>query len=212
MEGVIVFIIFVALIAGMVSLIAVLYPLPKLWLPTRKRAGSVLALSFGLMIVGGALLPKRPPPTPEELATQAEAKKQTAQARAEARMKEAEAKRQKARARIISTITFSRIHNLFGREGGLTELQKDREWKKYQGKCVEWTGELVNLDEGFLSGLNIGFKHARDTLMYDVVVSAPKSEERRLLTWRKGQHYTYQATLKRPGGAFLPISADWGCD
>ena len=49
--------IWVVLMTGIVSLIAVLHPLPRLWLPTRKKAGCVLALSFGLLVVGGALLP-----------------------------------------------------------------------------------------------------------------------------------------------------------
>ena len=227
--------IWVVLMTGIVSLIAVLHPLPRLWLPTRKTAGCVLALSFGLLAVGGAHLPEPPPATPEEFeaqaekrAAQAEVRIRQAKVRGEARRRTEAAKKRPAAviqaeanaARLatqatqahIYTITFSQVHNIFGRKGGLTELQKDREWEKYQGKCVEWTGELAYLDEGFLSGFNIGFKHARDTLTYDVLISAPQSEERRLLTWRKGQRYTYQATLKNPGGALLPISADWGCD
>ena len=59
--------IWVVLMTGIVSLIAVLHPLPRLWLPTRKKAGCVLALSFGLLAVGGAHLPEPPPATPKNL-------------------------------------------------------------------------------------------------------------------------------------------------
>ena len=48
------------------SVIALIRPLPRLWLPTRKRAGIVVAASFVLMGVFGNLLPK--PPVQEETA------------------------------------------------------------------------------------------------------------------------------------------------
>ncbi len=124
---------------------------------------------------------------------------------------EAEAKLQAARAR-ISNITFSQVHRLFGVDGALTELQKEEEWKKYRGKCVEWTGQLVHLDEGLWSGVEIGFKHAQYTLTYDVIVSAPSAEKERLMALRQGRSYKYQATLREYGGVIMPIQADWGCD
>lgn len=55
--------IFVSMVTGFVSFIGLIRPLPRLWLPTRKRAAVVWAASFVLFGVGGALLPD---PSPEE--------------------------------------------------------------------------------------------------------------------------------------------------
>ena len=63
--GILVLIAFGALV---LSIIALVYPLPKFWLPTRKRAGRVCGLSLVLMFVSAPFLPEPTPPTPEELA------------------------------------------------------------------------------------------------------------------------------------------------
>ena len=116
-----------------------------------------------------------------------------------------------ANAQQVSPITFEEVNDRFGVESTLTNLQKDRQWDAFEGKCVEWTGELSSLSEGFFGGFSIQFKHLPTTFVSDVIVSAPSSEESQLLQWNEGQRYTYRATLKRYGGAILPISADWGC-
>ena len=76
--------------------IALIRPLPKLWLPTRKRAGYVGGLAFALLLAGSPLVPEPPPPTPEELAEQAAKEKRRkveAEARRKAKETEAEAER-----------------------------------------------------------------------------------------------------------------------
>lgn len=112
---------------------------------------------------------------------------------------------------VVSDITFAEVNSKFGSDGTLTDLQKDREWEAYEGKCVEWTGELVHLDESMFGGYNIGFKHQQYTLTYDVLLDAGTESEETLLTMRQGARYTYKATLKDYGGALLPITGDFGC-
>lgn len=111
----------------------------------------------------------------------------------------------------ISNVTFRQFNRLFAHNSGLTDLQKDEEWKKYQGLCIEWTGELAHLDQGIFGGISIGMKHLKQTLTYDVLIDAPSSQKDVLLSWQKGTRHTYRATLTGYGGAMLPISADWGC-
>lgn len=111
-----------------------------------------------------------------------------------------------------SDITFQEVYSTFSIHSSLTELQKEARWKDYEGKCVEWTGELAHLDEGLFGGISIGFKHRPQTFTYDVLVSAPSKMKDELLTWNMGQRYTYRATLRSHAGAILPTTADWGCD
>ena len=49
------------IVGGLVSLIALIRPLRRLWLPTRKRAALALASSFILFGIGGSLLPGESP-------------------------------------------------------------------------------------------------------------------------------------------------------
>lgn len=54
-----------------ISLIAIIRPLPKLNLPTRRKAALAFAASFALMIVAGAILPTRPPSEAQTTSTSA---------------------------------------------------------------------------------------------------------------------------------------------
>lgn len=112
---------------------------------------------------------------------------------------------------VVSPITFEEVHRQFSIEGNLTDLQKDHAWRAYRGKCVEWRGELTYMDEGFLGGITIGFRHRRDTLTYDVLVTAPGSLKETLLEWRQGNNYRYRVTLEDYPGVIMPITAAWGC-
>ncbi len=112
----------------------------------------------------------------------------------------------------VSSVTFKQVNSLFAHDSGLTDLQKEEEWKNYRGLCVEWKGELAYLESGFFGGISVGMKHLGSTLTYDVLIDAPKSQKEELLSWRKGSRYTYRATLVNYGSAILPISADWGCE
>ncbi len=186
MEIALVLLILFSMVTGTLSFIGLFRPLPRLYLPTRKRAALVWVASLLVFAMAVELLPPSPPGEFAARATQ--------------------------RVSPISFISFEEVHEKFGTQGTLTDLQKDREWEKYAGKCVEWDGQLAHLDEGVFGGINIGFKHLQSTLTYDVLVSAPGSEKERLLSWRQGATYQYKARLKNYGGALLPISADWGCD
>lgn len=108
-------------------------------------------------------------------------------------------------------ITFQEVSEKFGTQSRLTEAQKREAWKKYQGRCVQWSGELSYVGESFIRGLTLGFKHNPRTLTYDVLVSAPDNERDAAQNMKKGAHYSYRGTLKKYGGPILPISMDWGC-
>ena len=61
--------ILISVVTGTVAFISLIRPLPRFWLPTRKRAALVWVASFVLFAVGGSLLPVPTPETqPEESA------------------------------------------------------------------------------------------------------------------------------------------------
>ena len=56
--------ILISVVTGTVAFISLIRPLPRFWLPTRKRAALVWIVSFVLLFIGAALIPN---PAPEEL-------------------------------------------------------------------------------------------------------------------------------------------------
>ena len=73
--------ILISMVTGTAAFIALFKPLPRFWLPTRKRAGIVWVASFILLFIGAGLSPN---PTPEEL----EARKAREQERVERAVEE----------------------------------------------------------------------------------------------------------------------------
>ena len=59
--------ILISMVTGTVAFISLIQPLPRFWLPTRKRATVVWVASFVLLFIGAGPSPN---PTPEELAAQ----------------------------------------------------------------------------------------------------------------------------------------------
>ena len=70
--------ILISMVTGTAAFIALFKPLPRLWLPTRKRAAVVWVASFVLLFIGAGLSPN---PTPEELAAQKAEEQQQAEAK-----------------------------------------------------------------------------------------------------------------------------------
>ena len=180
-------------LVAIISLIAIIYPLPKLHLPTRKRA--LLVCLIASMISGGLQS------SDEEGSTASSPSSQRTTS---------SSSRKQAKQIMPTAITFQEVDAKFGLNSSLTELQKKEIWKSYENKCIQWTGRLEHLDTGLFGGIQIGMKHNSATFTYDVLISAPNSEKERLMQWKMGHAYTYKGRLK-DWGAIIPISVDWGC-
>ena len=67
MEPIGVLLILLSMATGTAALVAIIRPLPRIYLPSRKRAAIVWAISFLALVLGSAMVPT---PTPEEQAAQ----------------------------------------------------------------------------------------------------------------------------------------------
>lgn len=194
---------------ALAALVAVIYPIPKIYLPTRKRALLVF-LASSLISVG--LQPPSEDRNGSRIARlESTAKKAPRQSTPTDTEKEEPAPATPAI--VPSKITFEEVDKLFGHDSPLTDLQRDEAWKSYKNKCIQWTGTLVELDSGFL-GIKIGMQHKSKLIpgMYDVHVSAPSSQKEHFLAWRKGQQYTYQGRIKEMPTLLSHLKIEWGCD
>ena len=173
--------IFVSIVTGTASFIALFKPLPRIGLPTRKRALAVWASSLVLLFAGSALIPE---PTPEELRERAEAEQERAeaeQARAEAEQERAEAARMQAAAEEEArTVTISAADLL--REYESNPLRANAQ---YEGKLLRVNGRINSIGEDFLGTPYI-------TLGGQITnVQAMFSDERALLSLNPGTNVQF---------------------
>ena len=139
--------------------IALIRPLPKFWLPTRKRAGYVCGLSFVLMVAAGAFLPEPPPPTPEELAAiAAEEKREAEEAEARRKAEEAEAEvERRAKEREQALAQFHATSECAKYEYSVSTCSRRRRacWTRAseaRNSCVNECGDLWLQDSNFDTG------------------------------------------------------------
>ena len=109
----------------------------------------------------------------------------------------------------LSSISWSEIDTIYGLSSKLTDLQKDEVWKKYQGKRVQWSGEVVDISQGFFGGLSLSIRMNRSTFTYDLSISLKSDQRDRALRYKVGDRVTFKGTL-RSWGTLLPITLDNG--
>ena len=127
--------------AFILSIIALIRPLPSCWMPTRKQARYGCALTFGLLVAISPLAPESPPPTSEELAAMAaEAKREEEEAEARRKVEERERAVQEVEDRREAIREWGEDHIIPAKtrcEERIEQLAKyDFEWTQGWGKPI----------------------------------------------------------------------------
>lgn len=104
-----------------------------------------------------------------------------------------------------SSVSWSEIHRIYGLESKYSDLQKDEEWKRFKGKRISWSGEVVEVSNGFLGGLQMQVKMNRNTLISDLIISLNKSSKEKAMKLSKGNRVRFTGKLDR-WGTLMPIS------
>ncbi|MDR4505975.1 MAG: hypothetical protein MRK01_14475 [Candidatus Scalindua sp.] len=102
---------------------------------------------------------------------------------------------------------FQEIEAIFGNKSRLTESQKDKLWKEYQGKLVRWQGRVVNRGLGRVSGLRMGVSHSDIT---DVELCFNITMKDKVLSTKTGDLITYTGRLDKRRGYILPYRIEDG--
>ncbi|GJQ58317.1 MAG: hypothetical protein D8M57_05765 [Candidatus Scalindua sp. AMX11] len=103
--------------------------------------------------------------------------------------------------------SFEELEAIFGNESRLTESQKDKLWREYQGKRVRWQGKVVNRGLGRVSGLRMGVSHTDIT---DVELCFDVAMEEKVLSTNAGDMITYTGKLVKRRGYILPYRIENG--
>ena len=107
----------------------------------------------------------------------------------------------------FADISFEELDKTFGKENRMTESQKDKLWKKYKGKYVRWTGQVVSRGLGRVSGLKMGIRHQDGT---DIELSFDVEMKDKVLQTKAGDTVTYTGKLVNRRGVILPYKLEDG--
>jgi ribosomal protein L7/L12 len=107
-----------------------------------------------------------------------------------------------------SDVSWDTIDDIYSLKSKYTDLQKDQEWTRYEGKRVKWSGRVSSISQSFGS-LTMQVKMNPGTFTSDVIVTLKDSEKSRAGKLREGDTVTFIATLNR-WGTLMPISLSNG--
>lgn len=103
--------------------------------------------------------------------------------------------------------TFANLNSMFGDESKWTDLKKEREWAKYEGRTVRWTGEVVEVEK-VLGSVTMSVKHLPDTFTSDVLVVLRDEEAEKARELAIGSRVTYEGRLAERPGAVLSLRVE----
>jgi zinc ribbon protein len=108
----------------------------------------------------------------------------------------------------ISDVSWDTINYIYNLGSKYTDLQKDKEWTRFKGKRVKWTGQVRAISQSFGS-VTMQVKMNPDTLTSDLIITLKDTEKSKAERLREGDSVTFVATLTR-WGTVLPISMSDG--
>lgn len=109
----------------------------------------------------------------------------------------------------VSKITWKEIDSVYNLKSKFTDAQKEEKWKEYEGKIIEWTGEVSDISEGWTSGYNLLIKMNQSTLTHDLQIGLDDSQKEKVLKVSKGDKIKFRGKLNE-WGSLLAISLSDG--
>ena len=103
--------------------------------------------------------------------------------------------------------TFEDMDNIFGKGSKLSEAEKDGTWKKYEGKYVTWTGQIVYKNINVASGLRVGMTQKESG---DVELKINLAKKDKVLQFKDGETVVYSGRLKSRRGSNTPYMLEDG--
>lgn len=110
----------------------------------------------------------------------------------------------------ISEIKWDEYDRVYSIHSNSTDMQKEALWDNFKGKYVVWSGEVVEVSDGAISGLSISIKMNKETLTQDLIVYLKSDQKENALSLTKGKKIKFAGKLKSYTGALLPGTIEDG--
>ncbi len=109
--------------------------------------------------------------------------------------------------KIFLVESFNDLDNIFSRTGSLSDAQKDEEWKKYEGKYVSWSGQILYKNLNVASGLRIVMTQKEKG---DVELKVSLTKKDTVLKFEDGETILYTGKLVKRRGNNSPYILEDG--
>lgn len=110
----------------------------------------------------------------------------------------------------VSEIKWDEYDRVYSIHSNSTDLQKESLWSNFKGKYVVWSGEVVEVSDGAISGLSLSIKMNKETLTHDLIVYLKDDQKNTAMSLTKGKKIKFAGKLKSYTGAFLPGTIEEG--
>jgi len=110
----------------------------------------------------------------------------------------------------ISDIKWADYDKIYNTKSKTTDMQKEAEWKNFEGKYVSWQGTVNDVSDGTLTGLTVNIKMNASSLASDIILTPKDDQKDKMMKLSKGQKISFTGRLKSAGGLILPLSMDEG--
>lgn len=108
----------------------------------------------------------------------------------------------------ISDIKWMDIDKIYNTKSNYTDLQKKKEWKRFENKKVKWSGSVSSVGE-MLGSITLQVKMNMNTFTSDVIVYLKDTERTKAEAYSEGQPVTFTGVLK-DWGRLTPITLKYG--
>lgn len=108
----------------------------------------------------------------------------------------------------LSDISFTELDEIYQVGSKYTDIQKDENWKKYDGKKVKWSGTIAEISETF-GTLQLQVKMKDDTFTSDLLIKLKEEQKDKALKLSVGDSVTFIGILD-DWGTLMPITLSDG--
>lgn len=109
--------------------------------------------------------------------------------------------------KIFIVESFEDMEGIFGKESTLSDAQKDEAWKKYEGKYVSWSGQIVYKNVNVATGLRVGITQKERG---EVEVKFSMAKKEKVLKFQDGDTVHYTGKLVKRCGSLSPFLLEDG--
>ncbi len=109
--------------------------------------------------------------------------------------------------KIFIVESFEDMESIFGKESKLSDEQKDEAWKKYEGKYVSWSGQIVYKNVNVATGLRVGMTQKERG---EVEVKFRLAKKEKVLKFQEGEMVLYTGKLVKRCGSQSPFLLEDG--
>ena len=109
----------------------------------------------------------------------------------------------------ISDIAWAEIDEIYNLNSDTTDLRKNKEWQRFEGKRIRWSGRVSEIGEDFFGNLTLQIKMNPDTLVSDLLIRLKSDQRSKAENFSTGDPISFSGVLDE-WGTIMPLTINQG--